>query len=104
MFKDVISRDNGEPWGPTGMTSEKWFDIPLEIVTISSLIATQPGVYFKPLMDVNLTPIGGDDYPHVVKWRGEQYLEDGHHRIVKQALIGRKVALVRVLDLDTDRC
>ncbi len=42
----------------------------------------------------------GDLFAHVVKYRGNLYLEDGLHRAVRAALQQRMVIHARVLDLD----
>ena len=43
----------------------------------------------------------GDLFPHVVKWGGELYLQDGVHRALRNALHRRAVVYARVLDLDS---
>ena len=97
-FKRIISRDNGTPWGKTGMTSKKWLKVKTVNVKISDLIATQPGVLLHALsLDWRETPVGGDKYPHVISWRGELYLEDGHHRVIRSLLKGKRKVKVRVL-------
>lgn len=96
MFKGIISRDRGEPWGPTGMTTKKWLNIPTQTLPIADLIATQPGVLLHALTD-NTTPIGGDTLPHVIHWAGHYYLEDGHHRVVRARLNGQHTITARVL-------
>lgn len=73
MFKAVISRDGGEPWGPTGMTSAKWLGVPLQMVRIGDLIATQPGLLIEALAGPT-SPVGGDAFPHVIRWRDGLYL------------------------------
>ena len=42
----------------------------------------------------------GDLFPHVIRWHGELYLEDGLHRALRAALHQRSVLHVRVLELD----
>lgn len=98
VFKGVISRDNGEPWGATGMSSAKWLTIPTELVRLADLFATQPGVYFEALIKPGM-PVGGDEYPHVVCWHGESFLEDGHTRAMRAALRGEYLIEARVLVL-----
>lgn len=100
MFKAVISRDHGEPWPPTGMTSTRWLRIPTVTVPIAALTATQPGVLLHALT-ANTTPVGGDTAPHVIQWRGVLYLEDGHHRAVRALINGQRVITARLLNLDT---
>jgi len=97
-FKRIISRDNGVPWGETGMTSKKWLKVETESIPVSMLIATQPGVLLHALSEeYSGEPIGGDKHPHVIYWRGEYYLEDGHHRVLRAMLRGEKSVEVRVL-------
>ena len=100
MFADIISRDNGCPWGDTGMTTAKWLHIPTRTVTIAHLIATQPGVLLHALRDDAPTPVGGDPIPHVIAWDGHLYLEDGHHRVLRAALQGNTHIEARVLTVD----
>lgn len=99
MFAGIISRDDGDPWGPTGMTSKKWLSIPARPVRIKRLILTQDGVYFHSLIEPQ-TPVGGDEYPHVIQWNQRLYLEDGHHRVVRAAMQGYRLVMARVLTLD----
>lgn len=98
MFRAVISRDGGCPWGSSGLSSATWRDVPAEPVTIADLVATQPGVLFEALA-ADATPVGGDPLPHVIEWRGQRYLEDGHHRVVRAALGGATVVSARVLQV-----
>ena len=100
MFAGIISRDNGCPWGETGMSTAKWQHIPTRRVRIADLTATQPGVLLHALTDDAPTPVGGDPVPHVIAWDGRLYLEDGHHRVVRARLNGRTTIEARVLDLD----
>lgn len=100
MFADVISRDDGTPWPPQGMTSARWLDVPVRRVRIADLIATQPGVYLAPLAPYRYgQPVGGDWFAHVIEWRGRQYLEDGHHRALRAALRGHRWLQARVLEV-----
>lgn len=98
MFKRVISRDDGAPWGHTGLNSKTWLDVPVYPVLINNLIATQPGVYFDALIKME-TPVGGDKYPHVVMWDGEMYLEDGHTRVTRAMLDGKRSVDVRIWEM-----
>lgn len=102
MFKDVISRAKGAPWGTTGLTTETWQAVPVEWVDITTLIATQDGIYFEPLIRHTLPSYSGDMYPHVVVWKGRNYLEDGHHRAMIALLSGEKHILARVLEVLPD--
>lgn len=93
MFKGI---DLSRPWPTTGMTSAKWLSVPVRTVLIRSLILTQKGIYFEPLLEPAV-PVGGDGYPHVILWNSIQYLEDGHHRVVRAAIAGLLNIQARVL-------
>jgi hypothetical protein len=67
-------------------------------VRIAELTATQPGVLFEYLRDDYLRP-GSDEYPHVIIHEGVQYLEDGHHRVMRKALKGKLFVWARVREL-----
>ena len=96
MLAGIISRDNGCPWGTSGQTSASWLLVPVRVVSIKNLIATQPGLLFEALITPTL-PIGGDPLPHVIEFEGKQYLEDGHHRVIRAAMRGRTHVVVRYL-------
>lgn len=97
IFANVISRDLGEPWPATGMSSARWLTVPTKLVRIADLTATQPGIYFHGL-DVQ-EHVGGDKLPHVIDWHGNLYLEDGHHRAVYACLSGMTHIEARVLTI-----
>jgi len=99
VFKGIISRDNGEPWGPTGMSTAKWLHIEPQTVNIPDLTATQPGVLLHALIEQTV-PVGGDRIPHVIAWQGQMYLEDGHHRVMRALLAGQRTITARVLTVD----
>jgi hypothetical protein len=98
MFAGLASREAGDPWGPTGMSSARWLAVPVQRVRIADLVATQPGIYLQPLIEP-AEPMGGDPFVHVVSWRGRLYLEDGHTRTIRAALGGRSEIDARVLVL-----
>jgi hypothetical protein len=102
VFKAIISRDNGEPWGETGMTSAKWLDVPTTPVRVRDLIATQPGVLLHALTEGE-PPVGGDPHPHVIDWAGSLYLEDGHHRAVRALISGNDTITARVLRVGAEK-
>jgi ParB-like chromosome segregation protein Spo0J len=101
VFKDIISRDNGCPWGTSGQTSATWLNVPVVELPISELVATQPGLLLHALSDKAPQPVGGDIFPHVILWNGTYYLEDGHHRTVRARLSGQTTVKARLLNLDT---
>lgn len=78
------------------MSSALWLSVPVTSIRICELTATQPGIYFSPLIRPT-DPVGADPYPHVICWRGAHYLEDGHHRTVRAVLNGQEFIEVRQL-------
>lgn len=95
MFKAI---DTTRPWPKTGMTTEKWKQVPSFWVPLNQLIATQDGVKLEPLMKLTGS-FSGDSTPHVISWRGNMYLEDGHHRAIRAAIAGQTQVYARVLTL-----
>jgi hypothetical protein len=87
------------PYPATGLTTARWkTEVDAMPVYLSDLYLTQQGVYIAPLFGLaDLNGNGSTDiYPHVVAWNGELYLEDGHTRVVRQALAGTRVMRMRV--------
>lgn len=99
MFKGV---DPTRPWPSTGMTTAKWMELPVFPTYIPVLIATQDGVYFKNLLSDEPSEYVIDPYPHVIFWRGEFYLEDGHSRVMRAILRGLSTIQARVLVIEED--
>lgn len=92
-FKGIIT---DRPYPATGLTTNSWsLKSRLMRVPMENVYLTQAGVFIEPLFRHGKTH-SGDDVPHVVFWRGNFYLEDGHHRIVRLALQGRTYFLARV--------
>lgn len=81
-FKGIVEE---RPYPPTGLTTALWAARvrPIEIA-FADLWLTQKHVRVKPLFGI--TDRDSDAFPHVVFWRGEFYLEDGHHRVTRAAL------------------
>lgn len=97
MFKAIAAE---RPYPPSGLSTALWAGVPVEAVAVRALIATQGHLHIAALRPEHRGSHSGDPLVHVVKWRGELYLEDGHHRIVREALAGSAVVRARVLDLD----
>ncbi len=80
IFKQV---GEGRPYPDHARSAREW----AEILDLHTVLAKDSTFY-------------GDLFPHVIRWNGELYLEDGLHRALRAALHQRSVLHVRVLDLD----
>jgi hypothetical protein len=102
-FASIISRDHGEPWPATGMSTQRWMDeVPVRQVRIRDLIATQSAVALAALVEDYRRgdqPHERDPHPHVIAWCGSLYLEDGHHRAIRALLRGEPTIDARVLEI-----
>lgn len=95
IFKRV---SEGRPYPDHGYTQRQWASIPPTQVRLSDLVTTKSTLDLAQLLDEEST-FYGDLFAHVVRWRGELYLEDGLHRAVRAALQQRATLHARVLDL-----
>lgn len=97
IFKAVGS---SRPYPAHGLnTSRDWAGVPPRQVRLADLITTKDKLDLAQLLSEDST-FYGDLFPHVVKYEGEMYLEDGLHRALRTALYRREVMHARVLDLD----
>ena len=71
---------------------------PAEQVRLDQLVTTKRLLDLEALLEEDST-FYGDLFAHVVKWRGELYLEDGLHRALRAALQQRQTMHARVLEL-----
>ncbi|MFI7483895.1 type II toxin-antitoxin system VapB family antitoxin [Kocuria sp. M1R5S2] len=97
IFKAV---GDSRPYPDHGLaTPSAWADIAPRQIRLDQLITTKTTLDLETLLDADST-FYGDLFPHVVRWAGELYLEDGLHRALRTALHHRRVLHARVLDLD----
>ena len=96
VFKQV---GDGRPYPDHARTGREWAEIPPRPVRLDQLITTKNVLDLNGVLATDST-FYGDLFPHVVRWHGELYLEDGLHRALRAALQQRSVLHVRVLDLD----
>lgn len=92
-FKGIVQH---RMYPPTGLTTELWPEkTKIQRIPLSNIYLTQSGVFIRPLFSAEGS-YSGDPMPHAVLWRGNFYLEDGHHRAVKIALRGGTAIYARV--------
>lgn len=97
MFKAIAA---DRPYPATGLTTALWREIQPVHVPITDLIATQDHLKIGALSPTHHGSHSGDRLVHVVKWEGRLYLEDGHHRVVRERLAGADWVNARVFDID----
>jgi Arc/MetJ family transcription regulator len=90
---------DGPPTPPHARTGREWAEIPPRPVRLDQLITTKNVLDLHTVLATDST-FYGDLFPHVIRWHGDLYLEDGLHRALRAALQQRSVLHVRVLDLD----
>ncbi|MFI7580031.1 type II toxin-antitoxin system VapB family antitoxin [Kocuria sp. M1N1S27] len=96
IFKAV---GDSRPYPDHGrVTPSDWSGIAPRQVRLDQLITTKTTLDLATLLDADST-FYGDLFPHVVRWDGDLYLEDGLHRALRTALHHRTVMHARVLDL-----
>ena len=96
IFKGV--RD-GRPYPDHGMSASAWAKIPPRQFRLDELTTVTTVLALDRLLSEDST-FYGDLFSHVVRWRGDLYLEDGLHRAVRSALRNRHIIHARMLDLD----
>lgn len=86
VFKRV---GNGRPYPDHGLSPSAWHQIAPRQVRLDELVTTKSVLDLKYLLSKDST-FFGDLFPHVVRWKGELYLEDGLHRTLRAALQQRE--------------
>ena len=95
IFKEVRE---GRPYPEHGLRQRDWAQVPPRPVRLDQLVTTKRQLALDVLLSEEST-FYGDLFPHVVRWQGELYLEDGLHRALRCALQQRHALHARVLDL-----
>lgn len=99
-FAGVIAA-GARPWPRTGLSTARWIaEVPTMPVAFRELWLGQEHLDIAALFGRPHAAAADDLCPHVVRWRGRLYLEDGHHRVVRWALRGDDCAVMRVYDLE----
>ena len=73
-----------------------WKGIELEPFLYKDIWLTQNRLTILGMFSVQ--QYSTDLYPHLVLYQGNLYLEDGHHRVIKRALLGHIDGPMRLLD------
>ncbi|MDL9935513.1 type II toxin-antitoxin system VapB family antitoxin [Gordonia sp. ABSL1-1] len=97
IFKGVRE---GKPYPDHGLSTRLWAKIPPRQLRLDQLTTVTTVLALDKLLSEDST-FYGDLFAHVVRWRGELYLEDGLHRAVRSALRNRHIIHARTLDLDS---
>jgi Arc/MetJ family transcription regulator len=95
IFKRV---GDGRPYPAHELSSSAWAGLPPRQVRLDDLVTTKATLRLDALLDEDST-FYGDLFAHVVRWRGELYLEDGLHRALRAALQQRHVLHARVHEM-----
>jgi Arc/MetJ family transcription regulator len=96
IFKRV---GDGRPYPDHGLAGGGWAEVAPRQVRLADLVTTKRALDLDTLLAEDSTMFG-DIFCHVVRWRGDMYLEDGLHRAVRAALQQRQTLHARVLDLE----
>lgn len=85
------------PYPATRLTSARWVkEVPVERVDASRLWLTKRHLSMEALLSSWIPTHYNDPIPHVVVYDDHWYLEDGHHRVVREVLVGNIHVLARV--------
>lgn len=95
IFKRV---GENRPYPDHGYAPRDWSSIPPQSVRLDELVTTKRILDLETLLAEDST-FYGDLFAHVVRWRGELYLEDGLHRALRSALQQRGTMHARILDV-----
>lgn len=96
IFKRV---GNTRPYPDHGLELRDWAALAPQQVRLEDLVTTKDTLQLATLLDEDST-FFGDLFAHVVRWRGELYLEDGLHRALRSALQQRSVLHARIHDME----
>ena len=89
---------DSRPYPNHGYQQKQWAAIAPQQIRLDQLVTTKRMLDLEALLEEDST-FYGDLFAHVVKWRGEYYLEDGLHRALRAALQQRQTVHARVLEL-----
>ncbi|MGV8972200.1 MAG: hypothetical protein ACOH10_07745 [Rhodoglobus sp.] len=77
---------------------------PLVSIPLDHVVVTQPNVNRERVTQIAVDPSTGGTKPvHFVRYNGESYVMNGHHRVAGDIINGDATAMGRVLNLDLAR-
>ena len=85
----------------------EWLRIPAVLVPIEDVVFTQEVLQIRSMLErtpvvtdgMSCEPPKWDEAAHLVRWQGQLYVENGHHRLVRLMVMGATLARCRVLEL-----
>ena len=95
IFKAVL--DN-RPYPEPDLTQDQWGEYAPRQIRLDELSTIKSTLDLNALVASDST-FFGDLFAHVVRYKGELYLENGLHRAVRAALQGRTSLHARILDI-----
>lgn len=95
----MLTVAEGRPYPPTGLTTSTWRQVRPQWISWDDVTTTQRHVSIEAMLGVFDGAGSTDDRPHVVEYEGRLYLEDGHNRMVRDLLAGRRHGYARVYRL-----
>ena len=95
IFKRVL---DARPYPEPQLSNDQWGELAPRQIRLADLCTTRSVLDLNALLASDST-FFGDLFAHVVRYRGELYLEDGLHRAVRAALQGRTSLHARVHDI-----
>lgn len=98
IFKRV---GDSRPYPDHGYLAKQWAAIAPQPVRLDQLITVKRALDLDALLDDDST-FYGDLFAHVVRWKGDLYLEDGLHRALRAALQQRQTMHARILDVGAE--
>ena len=96
IFKRVLGE---RPYPQPEISSDVWATLAPRQIRLAELSTIKSTLDLNELLASDST-FFGDLFAHVVRYRGELYLEDGLHRAVRAALQGRTSLHARVFEIN----
>ena len=94
IFKRVL---DARPYPEPQLTTDQWGELAPRQIRLQDLSTTRSVLDLNALLATDST-FFGDLFAHVVRYKGDLYLEDGLHRAVRAALQGRTSLHARVYE------